>query len=65
MQPALDQSRSESRSVSTSALAANPNRARGVDWASRDLRYLLRDEYEARFARWRGQATHRVRQKSW
>ncbi len=24
----------------------------GVDWSEMDLRYLLRDEYEARFARW-------------
>ena len=31
--------------------------AEGVDWKRRDLRYLLRDEYEARFHRWLDEAT--------
>lgn len=29
----------------------------GVDWAARDLHYLLRDDYEARFKRWLDEAT--------
>ena len=29
----------------------------GIDWSTRDLRYLLRDEYEKRFRRWLAEAT--------
>lgn len=29
----------------------------GIDWTSRDLRYLLRDEYEDRFRRWLDEAS--------
>ena len=30
--------------------------AEGVDWAKRDLSYLIRDEYEQRFSRWLAEA---------